>query len=205
MWRSAIDFGFHRAPAMPRHPSFMPTVEDWAALDVRRLHRRGLLHPGRSGVVQWSWRGEPAGAVAVHAGADGLTLSYRTRAPGDGPGQEVEQGVALAATPCHYGGRRLWFLRPRCGRRCAVLHGGVSFYCRRCWSLPYRSQREDAADRAPPGAGDPAPAGRRRQPAGAVPGQARGGVVADLRTAAGRGRAERAGEPRGDGALAGAP
>jgi hypothetical protein len=137
-----------KEPPVPRHPGFTPTVEDWLALDVRRLHRRGLLRPGRSGAVQWSsGRGEPTGSVVVRAGADRLTLSYRTRARG-GPWQEVEQHVALTSTPCHYGGRRVWFLCPRCGRRCAVLHGGARFYCRRCWGLAYRSQREDAADRA---------------------------------------------------------
>ena len=67
-----------------------------------------------------------------------------------GEWQDIKQLVLLEWTPCHYGGWRPWFLCPLlgCGRRVAILYGGMYFGCRQCYRLAYQSQREDAVDRA---------------------------------------------------------
>lgn len=56
--------------------------------------------------------------------------------------------VSLTWTSCTYGGRRPWFLCPRCSRRVAkvYLHRG-RWGCRECFDLAYQTQREDALGR----------------------------------------------------------
>jgi hypothetical protein len=131
------------------------TVEECRSLDVRKLHREGLLKPDR--LFSWSWsRGgrEIASIGALVEGDDGperLTLLFRHRS---GPGadwKDVQQPVELDWTPCNFGGERPWFICPGadCGRRVAVLYGpGRHFLCRHCYDLRYESQREDKTHRA---------------------------------------------------------
>ena len=78
-----------------------------------------------------------------------IVLNYSASSRGE-PEREVRERVPLAWTPCHYGGRRPWFVCPGlgCGRRVALLYGaGVYFCCRHCYALVYESQREGECDR----------------------------------------------------------
>jgi hypothetical protein len=60
---------------------------------------------------------------------------------------EINEPIRLLRTAQPFGGERLWFACPECGRRCAVLYGGRRFLCRCCVGLPYTSQSEAAPDR----------------------------------------------------------
>lgn len=60
--------------------------------------------------------------------------------------------VRIVADKPHFGGTRLWFVCPRCGRRCRVMYretdtNARAFTCLRCARLVYLSQRLSAADR----------------------------------------------------------
>jgi hypothetical protein len=62
------------------------------------------------------------------------------------------QIVRLETTPCHFGGRRWWWICPATGRRCATLYlpnGGMRFLSRgpRAYKLAYASQRESETGR----------------------------------------------------------
>lgn len=125
------------------------TVEGCLRIDVRDWQRRGFLRPGTAFV--WSWyQGRSRVASIDVAALDGaVELSYTCR-HGAGEAQAVRYRVPLTWTPCHYGGRRPWFVCPGrgCGRRAAVLYlHGRYFLCRRCHGLVYESQREDRAHR----------------------------------------------------------
>jgi hypothetical protein len=122
------------------------TCEDYHAIDVRDYARKGLLKPDTWGWTKWSRDDEETGSISFVAGDGCITLKYRVRAHG-GDWESVEQRVPLDYTSPPYGGRRPWFLCPRCWRRCAKLYGGARFYCRKCWGLTYQSQREDRSDR----------------------------------------------------------
>jgi hypothetical protein len=109
----------------------------------------GRPGPGAWASTSWAWRGEPSGTINHWAEADALTLSYRTKGPGDADWRPVRDRIPLDQTPCHYGGSRPWFVCPGCGRRRAILHSvGGSFRCRTCHDLAYSSTRETASDRA---------------------------------------------------------
>ncbi len=51
---------------------------------------------------------------------------------------------SLVATSCFFGGKRYWFLCPRCNRRTGILYFVQSEYtCRSCSRLAYRSQQRN--------------------------------------------------------------
>ncbi|OPZ23893.1 MAG: hypothetical protein BWZ02_03044 [Lentisphaerae bacterium ADurb.BinA184] len=123
------------------------TTEDSLPLDIRDLHRKGLLVPGGTFTSRW-WRGEnTAGGSSIGGvvGADHVLLQYSAN------GRPAQEKVPLDWTPCHYGGRRPWWKCPECARRAAVLYFArdhFRFLCRRCCDLAYPSQRERPHERA---------------------------------------------------------
>jgi hypothetical protein len=124
------------------------TTEEVRRIDIRYMKKKGLLQwPGYTGSLSWSCGGEPTGSIRYRVESDRLVLMYSYRAYGE-DWQKYEEGVWLDRTPCNYGGERLWFLCPHCGRRVAVLYGaGVRFLCRYCYDLAYASQSEDYSSR----------------------------------------------------------
>ncbi len=65
----------------------------------------------------------------------GLSLAYRVT---DGGGSlDVNEFINFDWTFPQYGGRRVWFLCPRCGRRRGVLYMGRRVVCRECLNLAY--------------------------------------------------------------------
>jgi hypothetical protein len=135
------------------------TVEECHSLDVRRLHREGLLKPDYR--FSWSWsRGgrqiaSVGGVVLGSSRSERVVLLFGHRSGPSAHWENVQQPVALEWTPCNFGGERPWFICSgvvngvRCGRRVAVLHAaGKWFMCRHCYDLGYESQREDKTHRA---------------------------------------------------------
>ncbi len=131
-----------------RHGGKSTTGDMWA-LDIRRIAQAGRLKPGQSFNWQWSRNGEPVANINLRTDTDRVTLDYRARDRG-GEWQPMSYPVGLSWTPCTYGGQRAWWLCPAvgCGRRVAVLYGGKVYACRHCHQLAYRTQREQADDRA---------------------------------------------------------
>ena len=119
------------------------------ALDVRRLHRRGVLTAGASRSWRWSRDGEPAGSIGITCGSDSVRLAY-TRTRESGEPERFGYDISLTRTSCHFGGCRHWFVCPWCNRRCALVYGlsrDGYFACRRCMRLGYASESEDTCSR----------------------------------------------------------
>ncbi|MBK8318351.1 MAG: hypothetical protein IPL05_06980 [Betaproteobacteria bacterium] len=118
-------------------------------LDIRRMHRDGLLTPGRAFSWQWTVGGKEVASIRLRTEGDHVILDYRNRSHG-GEWRPMEYPVYLEWTNCTLGGRRVWFRCPAegCGRRVAVLFGGSIFACRHCHGLAYESTRENSGDRA---------------------------------------------------------
>lgn len=114
-------------------------TSDYRQLDVRELHRAGLLQPGHVGAWHWYQGDELRASIVVEANYYMLTLRYSAK-PG-GQRESYATPVGLAWTDCTYGGARPWFLCPLCGRRVAILYGGAEFLCRYCRRLAYPAQR----------------------------------------------------------------
>ncbi len=124
------------------------TTSSLNSLDINWLNRNGNLVAGCRSSVGW-FRGEkPAGSIGIQAQEGRLVLDY-TWCGSDEERENITEPVALSHTPCHYGGKRPWFICPSCQRRVAKLYGaGKYFFCRHCYNLAYQSQRESKPDRS---------------------------------------------------------
>ena len=124
------------------------STDDYLKLDVRHLQRGGWLAPERSSRQTWRRNGEVVGYINLLPNENSLRLIYQHRKPGREWIAE-DYAVRLSWTPCHYGGRRAWFICPAqgCGKRVAILYGGATFVCRKCHQLTYPCQNERAYDR----------------------------------------------------------
>jgi hypothetical protein len=131
------DFGY-RGDEMPRIGyAGRPTCEECKSIDVRG--REGHLNPGQLFSVAWTRGGEPSGRLFARTEADAVILIFQAAAGG----KLAQQRVPITWTACHFGGRRPWFVCPRCSRRVAILYSpGGPFLCRLCRNLAYASQQE---------------------------------------------------------------
>lgn len=122
-------------------------AEDVRCVDIRYMHKHGLLRSLGSGTLSWSRNDVQTASIRFRIEEDRLVLNYRYRTHGN-EWEDIEQPVLFDRTACNYGGERVWFLCPHCSRRVAVLYGaGAWFLCRHCYRLPYSSQQETYADR----------------------------------------------------------
>jgi hypothetical protein len=131
------------------------TTDECHSVDVRYLHREGLLTPGHWFSLRWSRAGRETGSIRGVVSGDGrperITLLYRHRSGASEDWKEVREPVPLTWTACNFGGERPWFVCPGagCKRRVAVLYGpGRYFLCRHYYDLVYESQRESGMYRA---------------------------------------------------------
>ena len=128
--------------------SLRQKCEHYLQLDIRQLKAQGRLQPGS---FRWQWLrdNEPLGEISIAASPGSFVLSYGWTPHGAEP-RKITQQIALAWTPCRFGGRRAWFLCPNCSRRCAVVYGVHhlgGFSCRHCMNLGYDCEAEDAIGR----------------------------------------------------------
>ena len=125
-----------------------PLVEDCDALDVNWLNRQGWLKGRHIGQLTWTRGKHTTARIGVITSPSKVALFYYYRDALSAKWEPVWYSVQLTWTPCHFGGRRPWFVCPGCGRRVAKLYlRGKYFLCRRCHNLAYKSQREDRAGR----------------------------------------------------------
>jgi hypothetical protein len=79
------------------------TTSDMRPLDIRRLHRAGLLTPGRAFGWHWTVNGEEVASIQMRTEVDRVILDYRNRSNGgewraDGiPGLSGMDGPAILA------------------------------------------------------------------------------------------------------------
>lgn len=122
-------------------------LDDYLDVDVRKWKREGLLRSGASFVTRWEVAGRKSQSIAVRVEDMSVILIFQQRDRG-GDWEKVEQRVYLIYTPCNFGGERVWFRCPRCGRKSAKLYHLSRFECRHCANFSYRSQGETTSDRS---------------------------------------------------------
>lgn len=121
--------------------------EDQKRIDIRYMRKHGMLKPGSAGTPSWNRGDEPTGWIRYRTHPASLELDYRYR-EGGGEWESVNEHIRFSETPQHFGGTRKWVVCPSCLRDCAVLCGaGVHFRCRKCYSLGYATQNENAHQR----------------------------------------------------------
>lgn len=81
--------------------------------------------------------------ISIYSAASGSAQLRYTK-----DGKPFEHTVYFAQTACNYGGVRYWFRCEGCQRRVGVLYlSGGQFACRHCFSLAYKSERENSTYR----------------------------------------------------------
>jgi hypothetical protein len=112
-------------------------------VDVRKLKRDGWLTPGAWFSTSWSRNGQVHNSIGAFVYDNRLVLQYRCRDT-----EDIELPVYFTRTRCNFGGERIWFVCPSCGRRCAVIYScGKYFACRICGNVAYQTQNETWQDR----------------------------------------------------------
>jgi hypothetical protein len=106
------------------------TTDECQGIDVRYLHRNGLLQPERSFSLRWSRAGRHTGSIrGVTHDDDRVAFCYRHSRGSGGDWEDVKQTVPLEWTPCNLGGEALvhmsWSgMRPE---GCGSLRAGALF------------------------------------------------------------------------------
>ena len=136
---------------MPR-PRQRACFEAGLKLDINKLAREGLLHPGARFSCTYSWTNSRTGERTASAL---ITAQLQTERAGWFRIQmgELDQWIDLVAQPRHFGGRQWYFRSPVTGRRCSVLWmppGARRFCGRHEWGrqVAYASQFGTPVDRA---------------------------------------------------------
>lgn len=133
-----------------------PHIESALCLNLQTLFRRSAIWPGCdiSGGWQWTRDGETAASIGYRAklGHDAGTLTLDYSAGRDGERKAITCTLQLVTLPCHYGGRRWYFVCPYTGRRARKLYkwGPIDWFCHREAVKPkptYASQRESGGNR----------------------------------------------------------
>jgi len=124
------------------------TVESCRSIDALDWHWRDYFRSPQWFSWAWTRNGQQMAFINVETERHSVTLRYRSRSYGE-DWTDVEQCVAIAWTPCRFGGEGPWFICSAygrgCGRQVVKLYGaGQSFACRHCYRLGYASQQESA-------------------------------------------------------------
>ena len=114
-----------------------PCCEDYQAIDLAWLRRKGLLFAGRASTL--SRFGHPTASLKLTARRDGVQLAYFIVGD-DGERESISEVVAFVETPTARGGSRKWFRCNGCGKGCRILYSGQYFRCRSCHRLRCASQ-----------------------------------------------------------------
>lgn len=133
------------------------TVEECKSISTTFLKEHDYFCGWRAGGMQWTRNGEETGSIGFVVSVQGWTgeihLQYTQTQRESGEKESLDYPVRLAATPCHFGGKRWWFICPlvvsgsACNRRVGKLYlgGGKYFGCRHCYNLTYTSCQEHDA------------------------------------------------------------
>lgn len=133
------------------------TVEECKSISTTFLKKHGYFGGFGWGGMKWTNSlGEETGSIGFRVSVQEWTGEIRfqyTQTHRNGEKEELDYPVRLTATPCHYGGKRWWFICPlvkngvACNRRVLKLYlgGGKYFGCRHCYNLTHQSCQEHDA------------------------------------------------------------
>ena len=111
------------------------------SLDLRYLHRNGLLVPGKVSNLWWTRKNRVLGSFTVTAAADHIIVNCHAQH------NEETQVVTLTRMECHLGGTRPFMKCPHCDRQVLLLYiAPYNLRCRHCSRLTYASRNEGKLD-----------------------------------------------------------
>lgn len=113
----------------------------WVKAHLQTLSKRPLQ-------VNWHQGKESLGNAGVSlVNHNQLCIQYKYRRSCEGDWSTVTEFIPLQFSACRYGGSRLWFICPKCGKRVAIIYVDTVVACRSCLGLRYQSEYEDDISR----------------------------------------------------------
>jgi hypothetical protein len=132
-------------------------VDEVRSIDILGLQRNGVFKKGPylDWTCKWSRFGEVMASISYRLmvdenGPTGLNFTYSITKSEKAEKKHYDYIVPVESTPCHYGGKRWWFVCPlvvddcKCQRRCRIMYlppGAEYFGCRECHRLTYESRQ----------------------------------------------------------------
>ena len=113
----------------------------WVKAHLQLLQKQPLQ-------VNWHQGKESLGSASVSlVNHNQLFVQYKYRRSCEGDWSTVTEFIPLQFSACRYGGSRVWFICPKCGRRAAFIYVDTVVACRSCLGLHYQSEYEDDISR----------------------------------------------------------
>lgn len=118
-------------------------VEEHFNINCNIFNRKGLLSPGTLFYIDSIVGSGAMLSIKVQVQTDALHLRYRLNS------RTYTQNVSTLYQNCHFGGKRPYFICPKCCLKRTALYLGKTdyFLCRTCQRYAYRSQRLNAHQR----------------------------------------------------------
>ena len=133
-------------------------VNETKTIDILDLHRKGVFSKKISWAWTSSWLRNDKIIASIRSQVEfndnnptGLRFSYSMTDKQSGERKDYNYIIPVVSTPCHYGGKRWWFICPHivngktCQRRCRIIYlpqGAEYFGCRECYQLTYESRQK---------------------------------------------------------------
>ena len=132
-------------------------VDEVRSIDILDLQCKDVFSKGSalSWTTSWSRNGEVVASISYRVeagenGPSGLCFIYTITDNYSGEKKDYNYIIPVVSTPCHFGGKRWWFICPlivngrSCQRRCRIVYmppGSEYFGCRECHQLTYESRQ----------------------------------------------------------------
>ena len=133
-------------------------VDETRTIDIIDLQRKGVFSKkmGWDWTSSWLRNGKVVASISYQVEFDdnnptGLRFTYTITDKQNGNIKNYSYIIPVVSTPCHYGGKRWWFICPRivngktCQRRCRIIYlpqRAEYFGCRECYLLTYESRQK---------------------------------------------------------------
>lgn len=121
------------------------TTSDFPSLDIRSLQRKGFLSPGRTHICE-PISTEYTETTNIQTEDDQMTIHFCVQS-GATLVKHASYKFMIDWMACNLGGKRAFFLCPRCRRRVCLIYFVNQWGCRHCHNLTYACQGENAQDR----------------------------------------------------------
>lgn len=121
------------------------TTSNFPSLDIRLLQRKGYLRPERPHNYK-SIRAEYTETANIRTEDDQLTIDFYYQY-GVNIVKLASYKFMIDWMTCNLGGKRAFFLCPRCWKRVCLIYFVNQWGCRHCHKLTYACQGENAEDR----------------------------------------------------------
>lgn len=113
----------------------------WVKAHLQLLQKQPLQ-------VNWYQGKESIGSVSVSlVNLNQLCVWYKYRRSCESDWLAVCEFISIQLSACRYGGVRLWFICPKCGKRITNIYVDTVVACRNCLGLRYQCEYEDEMSR----------------------------------------------------------